>query len=105
MEDCAGILELSGWVSMASESEGSKGWAGDWGGLWGAVEAVASASGTSGWLRGGGTGHAVQSLYPAEWSSVELGERTGQAIQLLRTGLWFRPLREVRLGHRCCALD
>ena len=51
---------------MASRSEEGKGWVKGFGGGRGAAEVIASSSGTSGALQGGGIGRAMQSLYTAE---------------------------------------
>ena len=75
-----------------------------WGGRWGAAGADVSASGLSGGLLGEGTGRAVQFLYPAAWSSEQLGQRAVEVIPQLTTSLRFPPLGQVGLGHHCSAL-
>ena len=89
VEEFAGCLQSSGWVSMGSGSKGSKGWAAGYGGRWRAAEAVASASGPSGGLQVGGTRRAMQSLYPAEWSSEQLGTARGGDNTTVEN--WFEP--------------
>ena len=82
VEERASGLELSGWVSMASGSEESKGWAAGWGwggeGRCGAAGADVSASGMLRGLRGGGTSRAVQSLYPAGDPRSSWGSERGR---------------------------
>ena len=60
-------LDSSGWVSMASGSEGGSCWVASCGeSLEREVGASASVSGALEALRGGGTGRALQFLYPAQ---------------------------------------
>ena len=63
MDEGAGGLASSGWVSMASESEGGGCRGAGWDGRWGRVAgAVAPVSGALGAPREGGTRRAVRSL-------------------------------------------
>jgi hypothetical protein len=56
--------------------------------------------GGAGGRAGGGTGLETQSLYLAEWGSLQFGQRGTEAGQQARTGLVFPPLGQEGLGHR-----